>query len=44
MGTGTTLNACKESKLKLDCIGSELSSKQCEYARNRIQEKDMFNL
>lgn len=22
----------------------ELSSKQCEYARNRIQEKDIFNL
>ena len=37
MGTGTTLNACKESKLKLDCIGSELSKCQCEYAENRIK-------
>lgn len=37
MGTVTTLNACKESKLKLDCIGSELFKRQCEYAENRIK-------
>lgn len=33
MGTGTTLNACKESELHLNCIGSEISPKQCEYAK-----------
>ena len=36
MGTGTTANACVLSGLNY--IGSELSSKQCEYAENRIAE------
>lgn len=34
IGTGTTAVACK--KMGLHFIGSEISPKQCEYARNRI--------
>lgn len=34
MGTGTTAYACK--KLGISCLGSELSSKQCEYAEKRL--------
>lgn len=34
MGTGTTAVACK--KLKLNCIGSEISKAQCEFAKNRL--------
>ena len=34
MGSGTTAVACK--KLGMNCIGSELSSAQCEYANSRI--------
>lgn len=36
MGSGTTALACK--RLGLDCIGSELSSKQCEWANNRLNK------
>jgi site-specific DNA-methyltransferase (adenine-specific)/modification methylase len=35
MGTGTTAVACK--KMNLNYIGSEISSKQCEWAENRIK-------
>jgi len=35
MGTGTTAVACKENGFHY--IGSEISSKQCEYAENRIK-------
>lgn len=35
MGTGTTALACKN--LGLNCIGSELSEKQCEYANERLK-------
>lgn len=35
MGSGTTAVACK--KLNLDCIGSEISQKQCEFARSRLE-------
>ena len=34
MGTGTTAMACKE--MDLNYIGSELSSAQCEYAKQRL--------
>lgn len=34
MGTGTTAMACKE--MNLNYIGSELSSAQCEYAKQRL--------
>lgn len=34
MGTGTTLNACKI--YGCDCIGSEISKAQCDYAYNRL--------
>ena len=46
MGTGTTLNACKMSDLKLNCIGSELSKAQCEYAENRLNKlkENIFDL
>lgn len=36
MGTGTTAVACK--KMGLNCIGSEISENQCEWAKNRINE------
>ncbi len=35
VGTGTTLNACKD--LGLNGIGIELSKAQCEYAKNRLK-------
>ena len=35
MGTGTTANACK--MLGYDCYGSEISEKQVEYARSRVE-------
>lgn len=35
MGTGTTGLACKQ--MGLNFIGSEISTKQCEYAKNRIE-------
>ena len=35
MGTGTTAVAC--DRLGMDYIGSEISQKQCEYARERIK-------
>lgn len=34
VGTGTTLNACKE--LNLNGIGIEISEEQCEFAKNRL--------
>lgn len=34
IGTGTTAVACKRKGI--DCIGSEISEKQCEYAKNRL--------
>lgn len=34
MGTGTTAVACK--KLGLNCIGSEISKQQCEWAEQRL--------
>lgn len=36
IGTGTTAVACK--KMGLNCIGSEISEAQCEYALQRIEE------
>ena len=36
MGTGTTANACVLNGLNY--IGSELSTKQCEYAESRIED------
>lgn len=36
IGTGTTAVACQ--RMGLDCIGSELSKSQCEFAKNRIKE------
>lgn len=36
MRTGTTAVACK--RLGLSCIGSELSTAQCEFANNRLNE------
>lgn len=36
MGTGTTAVACM--RMGLDCIGSELSKAQCEYAEGRLVE------
>lgn len=39
MGTGTTASAARD--LSLDCIGSELSEKQCAYAKERLD--DMFD-
>ena len=41
MGTGTTLNACVKSQMMLNCVGSEISQKQCDYARKRIENIDM---
>ena len=35
MGSGTTACTCK--KLGLDCIGSELSKNQCDWALNRLE-------
>lgn len=37
MGTGTTLNACKI--YGCDCIGSEISKAQCDYAYERLKIK-----
>ena len=34
MGTGTTANACKN--LEINCLGSEISKEQCEFANKRI--------
>lgn len=34
IGTGTTAVACKQ--MNMDCIGSEISTKQVEYAKRRI--------
>ena len=34
MGTGTTAVACK--KLGLNCVGSEISAQQCEWAIKRL--------
>ena len=36
MGSGTTAAACK--KMGLNCIGSEISEAQCEFANNRLKE------
>lgn len=36
MGSGTTAVACQ--RLGFDCIGSELSKAQCEYAENRLAD------
>ena len=36
MGTGTTAVACKQ--MNLNYIGSEISLKQCEYAKERIEK------
>lgn len=41
MGTGTTANACKLSGLNY--IGSELSSKQCEYANQRLMRNELLD-
>jgi site-specific DNA-methyltransferase (adenine-specific) len=38
MGTGTTASAARD--LGMDCIGSEISAAQCEYAKRRLE--DMF--
>ena len=38
MGSGTTAVACK--KMGYDCIGSELSEKQVQYALNRVDGAD----
>ena len=35
-GSGTTANACKE--LGVDFIGCELSAKQCEFAKKRVED------
>lgn len=39
MGTGTTAVACKNIG-NLICIGSELSEAQCEYAKERLNNKE----
>jgi DNA modification methylase len=39
MGTGTTAVACK--RMDLNCIGSELSEAQCEFANNRLDKITM---
>lgn len=36
MGSGTTAVACQ--RMGFDCLGSELSAAQCEYAQNRLME------
>ena len=36
MGTGTTAVACNQ--MNLNYIGSEISLKQCEYAKERIEK------
>ena len=36
MGTGTTAAACQ--RLGFNCLGSEISEAQCEYARRRLSE------
>ncbi len=36
MGSGTTAVACM--RMGFDCIGSEISAAQCEYAQNRLAE------
>lgn len=41
MGTGTTLNACKEFDSNLICYGSEISEKQCKYAIERINKNKL---
>ena len=35
-GSGTTANACKE--LRVDFVGCELSAKQCEFAKERVED------
>lgn len=42
MGSGTTAVACQN--MGLDCIGSEISQAQVEYARNRLRSKWLDNL
>ena len=44
MGTGTTANACVLNGLNY--IGSELSPKQCDYAKTRIEgnKNNLFSL
>lgn len=39
MGSGTTAVACK--KMGIDCIGSEISAAQCEFANDRISRTEM---
>lgn len=39
MGSGTTAVACK--KLGLDCIGSEISFEQCNFANNRLLNENI---
>lgn len=38
IGTGTTAVACK--RMGIDCIGSEISKKQVEFAINRLNKED----
>lgn len=42
MGSGTTAVACKE--MNLHFIGSEISAKQCEWAKNRIENTQKNNI
>ena len=37
IGTETIVNACRQ--LSMNCIGSELSKPQCEYAKERLELK-----
>ena len=39
MGSGTTAKACQE--MGLNCIGSEISKAQCEYANKRLAQTTM---
>lgn len=41
MGTGTTAVACKQ--MNLNYIGSEISSEQCKYAKERIEKINISN-
>ena len=41
MGAGTTAVACKQ--LNLNYIGSEISSEQCKYAKERIEKINISN-
>lgn len=36
MGTGTTAIACEE--LNMDCYGSELSTEQVKYSKERLEK------